>query len=206
MKMTGCTNLYRSVEDAQKELVAYFDTLHCAPGEHIADIGASGAHLPGWLSLFCRDVDITLEDIDTLCLRQRQVASVMNYYAGLSGRQPEDITTHIVIGNDSSTTLPSTTFQKIFLINTYHEITKPAAMAAELARITAPGGTLYVMEVTSSTVSVRRKDCPHNVSVESELLARFTGAGFRHLKTRVASREKLRGVKVQVACYHFIRA
>src|ERR1043165_2470649 len=83
-KMSGCTFLYGSRDKALKELVRSWDTLHFAPGEHIADIGAKGANLGGVLSMFCSNVDITLEDIDSSCLNDRQVTFVLNYYNGLN--------------------------------------------------------------------------------------------------------------------------
>ena len=206
MRMINCTTVFRTPEQAMKYLVMDFDTLHFTPGERIADIGASGAHMPGWLSLFYKDLDITLEDLDSGCLNKQQINYVMQYYANINkGLQPENIRSHVVIGNDSSATLPDAAYQKVFLINTHHEITKPAPMAADLYRITAPGGSLYILETVSSTVAVRRRDCPHMVAIENDLLNLYNHAGFRLVKTNVTRNFKIRAVAVRICGYHFVK-
>src|ERR1043165_4618978 len=73
-QMSNCAWLYSKPDMAMRHLVERFDSLHFAPGEHIADIGAKGANMAGILSMFYKDLDITLEDIDSSCLNTEQAA------------------------------------------------------------------------------------------------------------------------------------
>lgn len=202
--MSECTFLYGSSGKAMKELIKAYDTLRFQRGEHIADVGAKGANLAGVLSMFYKDLDITLEDIDSSCLNDRQTAFVLDYYSGINGgRKPEGIRCHVVIGNDTSTTLPASSFQKVFFINTYHEVTKPKQMLADLHRILAPGGILYAQEKVSETVSIKRKDCGHMMPVEAAFLQAFREAGFELIKVNVTEKFRQKGQHIKSSWYQF---
>jgi SAM-dependent methyltransferase len=202
--MANCTFYHSKADMARKRLVQFFDTLRFAPGEHIAEVGAKGANLAGMFSLMYKDIDFTLEDIDSGCLNDQQVDFVLRHYSSINGgKHPEGIRCHVVIGNDSSTTLPTAAYQKVFFINTYHEVTKPKPMLADIYRILAPGGILYAQENVSLRKPVRRKDCGHMTPVESELLQAFQAAGFSLLKAKVSERHRRKGDKVQWTWYQF---
>lgn len=203
-QMSDCAWYYSKPKKAMKDFVRYFDTLHFAPGERIADIGAKGANLAGVLSMFYTDLDITLEDIDSSCLNNEQAAYVLRYYAGINdGKHPQGISVHVVIGNDSSTTLPDAAYQKVFFINTYHEVTKPKQMIADLHRILAPGGTLYAQEKLASTKQVKRKDCGHIMPLEKDFVKQFTDAGFQVLKVNVTESFMQKGDRIRSCWYQF---
>jgi hypothetical protein len=160
--------------------------------------------MAGVLSLFCDDLDITLEDIDSSCLNDKQVAFVLDYYAGINeGRKPSGISCHVVIGRETSTTLPDALFQKVFFINTFHEVTKPKEMLADLYRILAPGGTLYVQEKVTASKQVRRKDCGHLMPVETELLKAFSDAGFKLATVKVTESRRVKGDRMSSSWYQF---
>lgn len=204
-QMANCAWYYTSREKAQKDYATYFDTLRFAPGEHIADIGAKGASLAGVLSMFYSDLNITLEDIDSSCLNDEQVAFVLRYHAKLNGgKQPQDIRTRVVIGNDSSTTLPDAAFQKVFFINTFHEVRKRKAMLADLHRILAPGGILYAQEkLAKSKAGIKRKDCGHIMPTEAEFVHAFEEAGFEVVKMNVSESFRRKGHKIRSCWYQF---
>ncbi len=207
-QMAACTFLYTKADMAREKLVAFFDTLHFAPGERIAEVGASGAGLAGMFSLMYKDIDFTLEDIDSGCLNDQQTAFMLRYYSGLNGgKQPEGITCHVVIGNDSTTTLATAVYQKVFFINTYHEVAKPRQMLEDIRRILAPGGVLYMQEeVTTNSPTLRKSGCNHLMPVESELLAAMQQAGFRMKKVNVVgSYWHLKG-RSRSSWYQFVKA
>ena len=205
-QMRNCVFLFHKQEQARKFLDDNFDHLHFAPGEHIADIGAKGANMAGILSLFYSNIELTLEDIDTACLSPEQVAFVLHQYELLDGHAPSDIHYDVVIGNDTSTTLPANYFTKVFLINTFHEITKKDAMLRDLYRITAPGGMLYVQEKVSLKKPVMRKDCHHLMPIQSALVAAFEAAGFKLVKINVTRKARQLGNRIIVGTYHFSKS
>jgi ubiquinone/menaquinone biosynthesis C-methylase UbiE len=206
-QMSGCAWYYTKPPKAMKAFVSFFDTLRFAPGERIADIGAKGANIAGVLSMFYSHLDITMEDIDSTCLNDEQAAYVLRYYASINGnKEPEDIRLHVVIGNDTSTTLPGAAYQKVFFINTYHEVTKPKQMVDELYRILAPGGILYAQEKLTSKRHIKRKDCGHIMPLEEEFVKQFTDAGFQVLKVNVSETYRQGVVRVRSCWYQFRKA
>lgn len=203
-QMRNCAFLYSKPEMALKYFYAAFDTLQFAPGERIADIGAKGGNMAGILSLVYDNLDITLEDIDSSCLNRQQIAFVLQHYAAIRGQPVKPgIQTHLVIGSDSATTLPAAAFRKVFFMNTFHELTKPITMVAELYRITAPGGMLYVLETVSTSKRLKRKDCGHLMPLDREVIEAFDAAGFRLVKSNVTERFRRKGDEVMVKYYHF---
>jgi ubiquinone/menaquinone biosynthesis C-methylase UbiE len=205
-ELRNCVFLYSKPALALRYLHAAFDSLHFTEGERIADIGSKGGNLAGILSLAYDRFSITLEDIDSSCHNRQQVEFVMQYYADLSGQpRKTGIQTQIVLGNDSTTTLPPASFSKVFFLNTFHELSRPRQMVAELYRITAPGGMLYVQETVSASKRLKRKDCGHVMPVDREVIEAFDAAGFRLVKTNVTERFRRKRDAIQVKYYHFRR-
>lgn len=191
---------------ARTYLATAFDTLTFLPGERIADIGAQSGNLAGVFSLFYDDVDMTLEDIDSTCLNAAQLRATMRYYYGLRTHEPpKNFRTHVVIGTETSTRLPDTVYSKVFFMNTFHEVAEKGPILAELHRITAPGGTLYVTERVSTTKHIKRKDCGHGTPIERELLADFGAAGFRLEGAKVTERRRQQGDWVKRMTFRFRR-
>ncbi len=181
-----------------------FDTLRFQPGERIADVGTQSGNLAGLLALFYDDLDLTLEDIDSACLNPAQLRAVMRYYYRMRERPwPQRLRTHLVIGTETSTTLPDAAYGTVFFLNTFHEVAAKDAVLADLYRITAPGGTLYVSERVSTTKHLRRHDCGHGMPLERELLQAFSDAGFVLAGTRETDRYRQKRDWVRHCCYRF---
>lgn len=205
--MTRCGFWERSREKTWKFLYRGFDSLQFQPGERIADIGAKGATMAGMLSMFYDNLDITLEDIDSTCLNDRQVAYSVEHYRNVNGGTTAmNNAFHVVIGTESSTTLPDSAFKKVFFINTYHEVTQKPEMLRDLHRILAPDGVLYLEERVSTNKRLRHKDCRHEMIMESELLAALQAAGFRLVKTNVTEKYRQKGDRVKMAWYQLVKA
>jgi ubiquinone/menaquinone biosynthesis C-methylase UbiE len=204
--IANCSFWERSRDKTWKYLYGAYDSLQFQPGERIADIGARGATLAGILSMFYDNIDLTLEDIDSTCLGAKFIAYSVEHYRKVNGgTTAKNNTFHVVIGTETSTTLPDTAFRKVFFINTFHEVSKQAEMLRDLYRILAPGGTLYVEEKVATKKKIRRKDCGHIMPIESELLTAFQSAGFRLKKTNITERMHRRGDRVKMAWYQFAK-
>ena len=204
--LSGCNFLLDDTASARQYLTGLFDSLSFSPNEHIADVGAKGGNLAGVLSLFYNNIDITLEDIDSSCLNKIVVDSMFQYYDRISGGKRNNISCHLAIGNEVNTLLPEHAYQKVFLLNTYHEFSRPAQMLRNIHHILAPDGILYVQEAVSTYHYMVRPDCRHMTTLQRDLLSAFRYAGFELDQVKVLRRIEMRRDVVCVNLYRFRKA
>lgn len=176
-QQSGAVIFMATEKAVQKNFSLIYDTLTIAPHERVADIGDQGGNIMPVLDYKYDSLDVTLEDISSQWLNPVRVDSVTAYYNRLFGK----ISTNrysVVIGNDSSTTLPDAYFDKIFFVNTYHECSQKDKMVRELNRICAPGGLVILVEVVSKKAGKTRNDCHHIMPTNAEIQRMFKANGF----------------------------
>ena len=138
-------------------------------GETIASIGAANGNLEVRCSLFVDSINWTLEEIDSSCLNKTEFEKVLNYYQTLANKKVTS-NFNLVIGSDTSTNLTPNNYDRVLLINVYHEITKQKEMIAEIYKILKNKGKLVIMERISNKKGKRRKDCPHIMTYEPDFI------------------------------------
>lgn len=146
-------------------------------GEKVVSIGAQNGTMEVQLSFFRPGISWTLQDINARCLNDTEFAKVRGYYEGLFGRKTDGAFS-LVLGAEDSTHLPTDAFDRVLLLNTYHELTNKATMLREIRRVLHPGGRLVLSEMVAGKAGEKRKDCGHFKPVEEELLAELKQGGF----------------------------
>jgi predicted methyltransferase len=91
----------------------------------------------------------------------------------------------LVLGIEDSTRLASGAYDRVLLMNTYHELSDKATVLRDIHRVLRAGGRLVVMERMASKPGKTRKDCGHLMPVEDDLLADLERAGFRNVNKAV---------------------
>jgi SAM-dependent methyltransferase len=117
--------------------------LDLKPRQVIADIGAFDGIWDGIYSVFTDSLTFYIEDITNAGFARSD--SIMDYCAKLKGRDPHAQVIK-VLGTDSSTQLPSSTFDKVICNESFHHFGKPEKMLADIRRILKPGGRLYIRD------------------------------------------------------------
>jgi hypothetical protein len=109
----------KKYEEVSKHYSDYAHWYNCKSGETIASIGAGNGKFEVAISCFMPDINWYLQEIDTL--RLYQFDDVLAHFEKLK-QSPIDATFHLVVGTESETNLPQSTFDRILMINVVHEI------------------------------------------------------------------------------------
>jgi hypothetical protein len=145
----------------------------------IVDIGASSGAQAGALSaiLDIRHVTFVLVDIDTGCLNLQRVQHMKAFYERLKGSSIEN-QFRVVNNTPDSLWLPPSTYKKVWLINTLHEIPNKLAMVKAIAGILRSRGEVIVLERIAISPGQKHGGCHLPLLNEDELVGMFQTSGF----------------------------
>ncbi len=163
------------VHNAYRKTLQYIET---APGERIASIGAQNGLFEVELAFFRPSIRWTIQDINPRCLNDEEFGKVKRYYEELMNRKLND-SFALVLGTETDTRLASNAYDRVLLLNTYHELSDKATVLRDIHRVLRAGGRLVVMERMASKPGKVRKDCGHLMPVEDDLVGDLERAGFR---------------------------
>ena len=138
-------------------------------GETVASVGAQNGNLEVRLSLFIDSINWTLQDIDSSCLNQQEFEKVLNYYEKIGGKKINS-QFKLLLGSTTNTNLLSNTYDRILLINVYHELTKKQEILTQINTALKPQGSLVIMERMGNKKGKKRLDCNHIMPYEPPFL------------------------------------
>ena len=146
-------------------------------GEVIASIGAGGAVWEVGFTVNKPNLTFYLQDIDATLLNQNEIDMSIAYHQKLAEKRI-DAKYVAVIGDEYSTKLPDDFFDKVLIINAFHEFKYPELMLLEVKRIMKVGGTLFLDEQLASFSGEIHEGCNKKLYTEIELLAFLQKNGF----------------------------
>ena len=149
-------------------------------GQTIASIGAQCGHWEAAYAATTDSVTFYLEDIDSSKFKKSQVEFAWNCYATLRGR-PMTSDYKMIIGDEHSTSLPENTFDKILIINSFHEFTFQAEMLADIKKKLKPDGILYIDEALPKRQGQLHGICNKPMLTNEETIAIFKKNGFEYV-------------------------
>ncbi len=133
----------------------YIADFELKKGEVIADVGTGSGFFPGAVSVICDSITFYLEDIDTSVLNQREFNKTINFFSSIRSL-PQTNTFHFTIGTKKATLLPDSIFDKVILMNTFHEIAYPHEMIDDILKKLKPGGILIIDDSFSKKNKTRK--------------------------------------------------
>ncbi|HLX92887.1 MAG TPA: class I SAM-dependent methyltransferase [Puia sp.] len=182
LRQPGSCGLYfKNMGELKKQLGEQVQFYRFHEGERIASIGAQCANWEAAFMTLCDSVDLYLEDIDSTSLNDSQVRSAWQYYSAMANA-PIRTTTHVVIGNDTTTLLPSNFFDKIIIINSFHEFNQQVRMLADIRDKLKPGGRLEIDETLARKSGELHIQCHKRIFTEEELIEIVEKTGFHYLE------------------------
>jgi SAM-dependent methyltransferase len=146
----------------------------------IASIGAQCGHWEAAYAATTDSVTFYLEDIDSSKFKKSQVEFAWNYYSTLRGR-PMTSDFKMIIGDERSTSLPENTFDKILIINSFHEFTFQAEMLADIKKKLKPNGILYIDDALPKRQGQLHGICNKPMLTNKETIAVFEKKGFEYV-------------------------
>ncbi len=165
----------------QKSLSIY----NFQPNETIASVGASGGLWEIWFASQVENLTFYLQDIDPLNCNQEEVDYGIKYYEKLL-QKPISGKFIPVIGTQSATNLPQSTFDKVLIINSLHEFEIPELILQDIHKILKSNGQLFIEEQIAEFSGEIHEGCGKRLFTENELTEILKKCGFevsnRHFK------------------------
>ena len=149
-------------------------------GEKIASIGAGMGNQEVQLSIFNEGIVWTLQDIDSTVLNQKQFEEVLHYFENIMKKSIR-AEFSIVIGNEKKTNLQEDTFDKVLIINTYHEITERASILADVHRALKKNGKVIIVESMAKKKGDLHWGCHDLKLFETDFLKEMETFNFKFL-------------------------
>lgn len=133
----------------------YLNDYKFKKGEVIADVGAASGWIEGAFSVLLDSLTFYIQDIDTSWATNAEMDKVVNYYSSL--RQTSQTNSfHFILGDEKKTNLPDSTFDKVILNNTFHEIVYVDDMLTDIGKKLKPNGKLIIREGFSNSYKTKR--------------------------------------------------
>ncbi|HEV7230308.1 MAG TPA: class I SAM-dependent methyltransferase [Bacteroidia bacterium] len=123
----------------------FTDFLDMRKGETLAEIGAAEGYNIGVLSMLSDSVSFYAQDIDAKTLTQKAFDKNIKRYEKLRKRKQTN-TFHLVIGTIHASNLPEGIFDKILIIDSYHDFDQKDEMITDLSKKLKPDGKLIILD------------------------------------------------------------
>ena len=175
-----CGSFYESMAHLYKIKQAELDFYHFKPGQTIASIGAQCCHIEAAYAATTDSVIFYLEDIDSAKFKKEQAEFAWKYYATLRGKRMT-CEYNMIVGDEKSTSLPDKTFDKILIINSFHEFTFVSEMPADIRNKLKQGGILYIDEALPKNPGQLHGICNHPMQTNEETIAMLAKNGFEYI-------------------------
>lgn len=150
------------------------------PGQIVASIGAQCCNWEAAFAAATDSVHFFLEDIDSTYFNSKQASFAWNYYSGISSK-PMSSTYQLVLGDEKKTNLPEKLFDKVIIINSFHEFTHQKEMLEDIAHKLKPGGLLYIDETLARRSGEIHHGCGKRIYLDEELVLILKGNGYEYV-------------------------
>ncbi len=168
----------------------------CKNQETIASIGAGNGQREVTISAFVDSINWYLQDIDTTCLNRNNFNKVIAYFEKLK-KAPITGSFRLVAGGEKKTNLPSHTFDRVILMNVYHELLYPDSIMQDIRWILKPGGAVVIQGFVARVKGQLHPQCGRPLIWEPEFLATMRRDGY------ILINKSLVNAKFLNTCYTF---
>ena len=179
-KIAFCGVLLKSKEKISSYYHQQFQFLNISEGDTIVDIGAGSGWYEGAFSAISELKELTfiLVDINPKCLNEKKVNNMISHYSKVKG----DSITHrfqIVQNTPDSLQVPLNRFNKVWMLNTLHEIPDQSKMIRDIYAILKTGGEIIVLENPPKKEGQLHGVCRMPLLSFEKINSLFTSNGFQ---------------------------
>ena len=175
-----CGSFFENMAHLYRLKQAELDFYNFQPHQLIASVGAGCGFWEAAFAATTDSISFYLEDIDTTKLNKQHAGFAWIYYSKLRGKRMTS-NYQLVIANEKSTLLPENAFDKILIINSFHEFTYQAEMLEDIKKKLKPGGLLYIDEAVPKRPGQLHGICNLAMLNNEEMIALFSRNGFEYL-------------------------
>ena len=164
--------------------------------DKVASVGAANGHGEVTVAAYVKNVDWTIQDIDTIALHD--LSKVKAWYEKLLG---EPITGSFVTiaGEEKKTNLPRHYFDKIILANVYHELTDRTSIMKDIYGALNDTGVVLILEPMAVKPGDLHGGCKHPKLWAPDFLAEMKSFGFEMTDKKFTDSHEF------VSLYTFVR-
>jgi len=179
-RIAFCGVQLKNREKVKEYYQPQFDFLQVAEGDTIVDIGAGSGWYEGGFSAVSdfKNLTFILVDINAKCLNEQKVKNMVAYYAAVK-RDTISNRFQIVQNTPDSLWLPLGGFQKVWMMNTLHEIPDQTKMAKDIYAILKTGGEAVILENPPKREGDLHGGCKMPLLSFEKIKELFTTNGFR---------------------------
>ena len=171
-----------SYSEIKQEYNGYYHFADCKPGETIASIGAGNGMKEIQISCFNQGISWYLQEIDSSKLYEFN--DVLQYHESVKGSSI-DADFNLVLGTERSTALPHEIFDRILMLNVFHEVESREGIMMEIHELLNENGVLVIMERMGDHEGEVHGDCKYPKLVEDGFLREMNRYGYTLNKKRL---------------------
>jgi SAM-dependent methyltransferase len=172
-----CGFVIKSFRKLQEDYQTYAVPLGCSKYEVIADIGTMNGRIPVMISVFIDSITWYLQDIDRACLNRTEFDHVMAYHTKLKkGAITGEF--ELVIGQIDKTNLPDSLFDRVLMVNVYHELELREPILTDIKRLLKADGKLVIMEKMGLQRNEIHGDCKLPKLFEPDFISEMNDFGY----------------------------
>jgi ubiquinone/menaquinone biosynthesis C-methylase UbiE len=177
-KMNGyCGLFYTNMQSLHKQLDNQIRFYNFSDGENVASIGAQCGNWEAAFATSAGKVHFYLEDIDSISLNEVQLSYAWSYYS-LLNKSALAADYKIIIGTETSSNLPAEFFDKILIINSFHEFSDKIKMLNDIYSKLKPDGILYIDETLAKKSGELHIQCKKRIFTSDEIIVLLEQNGF----------------------------
>lgn len=178
-KLDFCGARYHNLKKIKDRLLSQYAFLEVKENDTIVDIGAQSGSFEGAFTTLTnyQKLHFVLVDIDSACLNSRKLAAMNQHFAS---HKPGYITHSFSIVNNTpdSLWLPKEAYNKVWIINTLHEIPDQHLFLIQVNDVLRMGGEVIIQEVVPKKREQKHGGCKKPLIPLDKLVLLFNGAGF----------------------------
>jgi len=171
-----------SYSKIKQEYDNYYHFTDCHPGETIASIGAGNGMKEIQISCFNKGITWYLEEIDSS--RLYEFDEVLRYHENLMDSSI-NASFNLVLGTENSTALPHKIFDRVLMLNVFHEIESREDIMMEIHQLLNEHGVLVIMERMGKNKGEVHADCKYPKLMENDFLDEMSLYGYTLIKKQL---------------------
>jgi len=175
-----CAFITKDFKEVKFNYNTFFKFLNVKKGESVASIGASSGYVEVQVAAIVDSVNWTLQDIDTSCLSKTNFEKLLRYHEKLKGSFISG-EFKLVAGTIHQTNLAQNAFDRILMINVYHEISDRKSIMNDIKAALKPDGEIVLMERMGTKHGQKHGDCGLTKLWEPEFLDEMEEFGFNQV-------------------------